>query len=91
MDADSNYDEVHADEHHHRRLSPAQPCAHLLGWHYNRRRGWDLRNHAKLTVRHNDKMEKIHQEVQCCENLLLNVFPKPTKPPEVPDTYAPEG
>ena len=50
-------------------------AAHLLGFQHNRRRRRNLRNHAKLLVTQQDRMERITAEVQCCEQLLQNVFP----------------
>ena len=52
-------------------------CAHLLGVQHNRRRRRNLRNHAKLLVSQEDRMARISEEVDCCEQLLQNVFPAP--------------
>lgn len=50
-------------------------AAQLLGYLHNRRRRRNLRNHAKLLVNQQDRMERITAEVECCEQLLRNVFP----------------
>ena len=47
-----------------------------VGIQHNRRRRRNLRNHAKLLVSQEDRMARISEEVECCEQLLRNVFPE---------------
>ena len=49
--------------------------AQFFGIMHNRRRRRNLRNHAKLLVSQEDRMLRISEEVECCQQLLRNVFP----------------